>query len=97
MATYITLGKYTAQGITNVKESPNRLDVAREALGAMGVTIKDFYLTMGQFDIVAVVEAPDNATAAKALMALGSQGNVGTTTLAALTEAEFRTVIAELP
>ncbi len=97
MATFITLGNYTAQGIKAIKESPVRLDAAREALGAFGVSIKDFYLTFGQYDFVTVVEAPDAGAAAKALMVLGGQGNVSTVTLAALTEDEFRTVISELP
>lgn len=94
MATYITLGKYTAQGIANIKESPSRLDQAREQLGQMGVQIKEFYLTMGEYDMVTVVEAPDQASAAKALIAIGRQGNVSTTTMAALTEDEFREVVA---
>ena len=93
MATYITLGNYTAQGMRGIKDSPARLDAAREQLGAMGVKIKDFYLTMGEWDLVVIVEAPDNVTAAKALLALGAQGNVSTTTLAALTEDEFRSVL----
>jgi uncharacterized protein with GYD domain len=97
MATFIILGNYTTQGITAIKESPARLDAAREGLQALGVTIKDFYLTMGKYDIVAVVEAPDTATAAKGLMVLGMAGNVGTVTLAALTESEFRKVVTELP
>lgn len=97
MAIYITLGNYTAQGIKNVKESPGRLDMAREQLSTMGVTIKDFYLTMGEYDLVTVVEAPDQMTAARALLALGMQGNVSTTTMAALTEDEFRSITADLP
>ncbi len=97
MATFITLANYTAQGMANIKDSPGRLDAARDALGALGVQIKEFYLTMGEYDIVTVVEAPDQRTAAKAVIALGMQGNISTTTLAALTEAEFRTVISELP
>ena len=97
MATYITLGNYTAQGITNIKESPGRLDAAREQLATIGVEIKDFYLTLGDSDFVVVVEAPDNKTAAMALIALGAQGNVSTTTLAALTEQEFRDLISEMP
>ena len=97
MATFIILGSYTAQGITTIKDSPGRLDAARESLAGMGVTIKDFYLTMGEHDIVAVVEAADAATAAKGLMALGAAGNVSTVTMAALTEAEFRQVVSELP
>lgn len=97
MATFIVLGNYTAQGIKDVKDSPGRLDAARDQLGSIGVQLKDFYLTMGEYDIVAVLDAPDHASAAKALMALGAQGNVGTTTMAALTEAEFRSAVSELP
>jgi uncharacterized protein with GYD domain len=93
VATYIVLGNFTAQGIKTIKDGPGRLDAAREQLGAIGVQIKDFYLTMGQWDLVAIVEAPDNVTASKALLALGSQGNVSTTTLVALTEAEYRSVV----
>ncbi len=96
MATFITLANYTAQGIANIKDSPGRLDAAREQLAPLGIEIKDTYLTMGEYDLVIVVEAPDNVTAAKALIALGAQGNVSTTTLAALTENEFRNLIAEM-
>lgn len=96
MPTYITLGSYTAQGIANVAESPNRLDQAREQLAQMGVQLKEFYLTMGEYDIVTIVEAPDQATAARGLIAIGRQGNVSTTTMAALTEEEFRGVVSEL-
>ena len=96
MATFITLGKYTAQGMAAFKDSPSRLDAAREQLGPMGVNIKDAYLTMGEYDLCVVVEAPDNYTAAKALIALGMQGNVSTTTLAALNEDEFRQVAGEV-
>ena len=97
MATYITFGNYTAQGMANIKESPGRLDAAREQLAAIGVRIKDFYMTMGEYDFVTIIEAPDNKTAAKALLALGSQGNVSTATYAAVTEDEFKTLIAEMP
>lgn len=97
MATYITLANYTAQGIANIKESPARLDAAREQLAALGVSIREFYLTMGSYDIVTVVEAPDQTSAAKALIALGAQGNISTTTLAAFTEDEFRALLADMP
>jgi uncharacterized protein with GYD domain len=98
MATFITLGNYTAQGIKAIKESPGRLAAARESLAsAFGVETKDFYLTMGQYDLVTVVEAPDAQTAAKALLTLGAQGNVSTTTLTALTESEFKEVVSQLP
>lgn len=96
MATYITLANYTAQGIANIADAPDRIDAAREQLGALGVEIKSFYLTMGEYDMVVIVEAPDNATAAKALIGMGAQGNVSTTTMAALTEHEFRNLLSEM-
>ncbi len=97
MATYVTLSKWTAQGLANIKDSPDRLDAAREQLAPLGVTIKDFYLTLGEYDFLVIVEAPDNKAAAMALIGLGAQGNVSTTSMAALTEQEFRSIIAEMP
>ena len=97
MATFISLINYTDQGIANVKDSPKRLDMAREGLEAMGVTIKEFYLTMGDYDAVTIIDAPDGATAARALLAIGAQGNVSTTTLQAFGEDEFRNIVASLP
>ena len=96
MATFIILGSYTAQGIASIKDSPTRLDTAREGLAQYGVTIKDFYLTMGEHDIVAVIDAPDTAAAAKGLLTLGMAGNVSTVTMAALSEDEFRQAVSEL-
>lgn len=96
MATYITLGNYTAQGIANIKDAPARIDAAREQLGELGVEIKDFYLTMGEYDMVVVVEAPDNVAAAKALIGLGMQGNISTSTMSALTEPQFRSLLSEM-
>jgi len=96
MATFISMISYTAQGIASIKDSPARLDAVRENMAAMGVTLKDFYLTMGEHDAVVILEAPDTASAAKALLAAGAQGNVSTTTMAALTEDEFRSVIADM-
>jgi uncharacterized protein with GYD domain len=96
VATYISLIKYTDMGVANVKDSPKRLDMARERLGAIGVDIKDVYLTMGSYDLVAIIEAPDNETVARALLTLGSQGSVSTTTLAAFDEDSFRRIVASL-
>lgn len=97
MPHYVSLDHYTHQGIQNVKESPARLDRARAALAEMGVEIKAFYLTLGRYDIVTIIEAPDDATAAKALLAIGMQGNIGTETMKAFTEEEFREIVAGLP
>lgn len=63
----------------------------------MGTEIKAFYLVMGQYDAVVVSEAPDDETAAKLALAIGSLGNIRTETLRAFAEDEFRKIIAALP
>jgi uncharacterized protein with GYD domain len=97
MATYVTLWNYTQQGMAKIKDSPSRLDAARAAWEDRGVTIKDFYLTLGQYDFVTVVEAPDDATAARVLLATTAQGNATGETLRAFTEDEYREIIAVSP
>ena len=97
MATYIVLANYTDQGIRNVKQSPDRLDAARELAGSLGAELKDFHLTVGAYDIVFTLQAPDDATAAKFALSTGSLGNVRTTTLKAFSEAEFRDIVQSLP
>lgn len=92
MPSYIALLKYTAQGIANVKDSPSRLDAGRKAFKKSGVKIKDTFLTMGRYDLVCIVEAPDDESFAKAMLTLGSQGNVQTETLKAFSEGEYRKI-----
>ena len=97
MATYITLGRWTQQGIEKIKESPTRLDAFKQAVKAAGGTVKGFYMVTGQYDIVTIVEAPSDEAVAKAALLLGSKGCVRTETLRAFTEDEYRKVIASLP
>ena len=97
MATYISLIKFTQQGIANVKEAPARLDAGKEMMKSLGAELKGFYLTMGQYDIVLISEAPDDETVAKMALVTGSLGNVTTETLRAFTEDEYRGIIAGLP
>jgi len=93
MPTYIALLNWTQQGVAKVKDSPNRLDAGREAFKKLGVEIKDTYLTMGRYDLVCVIEGPDDEAVARALLTLGSQGNVQTETLKAWTEDDFRKIV----
>ena len=97
MATYISLLKFTCQGIEKIKESPARLDAAKQAFQAMGAELKEFYLVMGSYDIVIISEAPDDETVAKLALSIGSQGNIRTETLRAFTEDEYKKIISELP
>ena len=96
MPTYIQLIKYTQQGINKVKDSPARLDAGREKFKQLGVQIKDTYLTMGRYDLVSIVEAPDDETYARFTVELGSQGNVQTETLRAFSEDQFRKIIGSM-
>ncbi|TCL74828.1 GYD domain-containing protein [Rhizobium sp. BK251] len=96
MTTYIVLINWTDQGVKNVRDSPKRLDAAKKLLGEMAGSFKDFYLTMGDYDMVAVCEAPDDAVAARFTLALGMQGNVRTRTLKAFPETAYREIINSL-
>lgn len=97
MAKFISLVNYTGKGIEKIKDSPNRLDAFKQLCESMGVTVDGFFLTMGRYDVVIIVDAPDLKTAAKVVLTTGSAGAVSTETLPAFTEAEFRQVVSELP
>lgn len=96
MPTYIALLKWTEQGIGNVKKSPSRLDAGRKAFKKIGVEIKDTYLTMGRYDLVCIIDAPDDEAFATAMISLGAQGNVQTETLKAFTEDQYRKICASV-
>lgn len=97
MATYIILINYTDQGIRNIKESPKRVDAARELAGKLGAELKDVYLTIGPYDVMAILEAREDQDAAKFALSLGSLGNVRTAMLKAFPEDEYREIVAALP
>jgi uncharacterized protein with GYD domain len=93
MTTYVMLANWTDQGALKVKDSPRRLDAAKKALKDMSGEFKYFFLTMGDYDIVAIYEAPDDAVAA---LQLGMLGNIRTRTLKAFPEAAYREIISSL-
>ena len=97
MPTYITLLHYTQQGIEKMKDSPTRLEAARQSVRQMGGEIKAFYLVMGQYDAVVISELPDDETATKFALATAARGYVRTETLRAYPEPEYRKIIAALP
>ncbi len=97
MPTYMTLIKYTQQGIENMKDSPNRLDMAKELFKSMGGELKSFHLAMGRFDAVVIAEGPDDETATKLAMTIGAAGAIRTETFRVFPEDEYRKIISELP
>jgi len=97
METYIILGNFTQEGANKIKESPVRIEAARKAVEAAGGKFLSWHLTMGQYDFVAITEAPDAKAATSVLLAIGGRGNVRTETMRALTEEEFKEVVASMP
>ncbi|MBA5777878.1 GYD domain-containing protein [Stappia sp. F7233] len=96
MTTYIIFVNWTDQGIKNVRESPGRLDAAKKLLADMGGNFQQFYLTMGDYDMVAVCEAPDDAVMARMVLKLGQGGYIRTRTLKAFPENAYREIINSL-
>jgi uncharacterized protein with GYD domain len=88
---------WTKEGLEKIKDSPSRLDAARKAIEPLGGKIVSFYMVMGQYDMAAFIEAPDDATLARISLSLGSKGGIRTETHRAFTEDEYRKVIASLP
>ena len=96
MATYIALLKWTPQGLQNLKESPSRLDAARKSFEAAGVKMMDFYMVTGRYDMIAICEAPDEGSVARALLSVTSKGSITSETCRAFTEQEYREIIGGL-
>lgn len=97
MATYIVLTNFTDQGIKNVKDSTKRADAVREMGKKFGVTVKEFYWTLGSHDLVAIFEAPDDATITAFGLSIGVGGNVRTQTMRAFNKDEMSGILAKLP
>jgi uncharacterized protein with GYD domain len=97
MPMYIALYKLTDQGIKNIKEMPQRIEKAIEASEAMGGKVLGVYSVLGEYDLVSIAEFPNDETVLTLALALGSQGNVRTTTLKAFTKAEFAEIVKRLP
>jgi uncharacterized protein with GYD domain len=97
MGLYISLFKLTEEGIKNIKNSPNRIEEGIKVAEAMGGKVIGFYPTMGEYDYVGIAEWPNDEAASAFLLALGSKGNVRTTTLKAYTIEEFKGIVNKLP
>ena len=97
MPTYIVLGKFTQEGTTKIKESPQRLEAAGQVIKSLGGELKGFYYTMGQYDFVAIGEGPSNEAIMQALFAIGSVGAIKTETLVAFPAEKGVEIIKKLP
>jgi uncharacterized protein with GYD domain len=97
MPTYVTLLKFTDKGIQAIKDSPKRVEAAKQMAKAGGVQIKAIYYVMGRYDAVVISEAADDETAVRLSLTGGMQGNVTSETLRAFPDDEFMKIVAKLP
>jgi uncharacterized protein with GYD domain len=93
MVTNVVLAKFTDQGIRNAKDSPKRADAFKQMAKTFGVTVKDIFWTQGRYDIVTIVEAPDESSAMSLSLSLGALGNVRTESLRAFSAADMLTIV----
>ena len=97
MPTYIGLLKLTDHGIKNIKKAPQRIENAIKAYEAMGGKFIGFYVVLGEYDYVAIGEAPSDEAHVAFFLALGVEGFVRTRTLKAFTKEEFAEIVKKLP
>jgi uncharacterized protein with GYD domain len=93
MATYIMLGKFTEQGIRNVKDTAKRAEALRATAKKVGVTVKELYWTLGKYDVATILDAPDEASVTALGLSVGALGNVRTQTLRAFTAEEIGPIL----
>jgi len=96
MATYILLASFTDQGIRKVQDSPKRADDIKEMAKKCGETVKDVFWKLGAYDVVAVVEAPDDISITAIGLSTGALGNVRTQTMRAFTQADMKTILGKM-
>jgi uncharacterized protein with GYD domain len=96
MALYIVLANFTEQGIRNIKDSAKRAEAFKDMAKKCGATVKDTFWTLGQYDIVAILEAPDDISITALGLSTGALGNVRTQTLRAFTQADIKSILGKM-
>jgi uncharacterized protein with GYD domain len=96
MAMFVVLTSLTDQGIRSVKDTVTRARAVKDQAQKMGITIKDICWTMGRYDLVVTVDAPDDEAMMAFGLAVGSKGNVRTETLRAFSGQDVEKMLAKL-
>lgn len=93
MATYVTLYKYTDQGIRSIKDAPKRVEAAKKAAAQAGMTIKETLWLQGEYDFIAIAEASDEIAATAFTLNIAKVGNIRGQTMRAFTLAEMEKIL----
>ena len=96
VATYIVLSNFTDQGVRTIQDTTKRADAVKEMGQKFGVTAKEFYWTLGSYDVVAIVDAPDDASVTAFGLAIGAGGNVRTQTMRAFSRDDMEGILGKL-
>jgi uncharacterized protein with GYD domain len=96
MPTYIVLSNFTDQGIRSVKDTTKRAEAVKAAAKKFGASMNQIYWTLGQYDLVAIVEAPDDESATAFALAIGAAGNIRGQTLRAFSKDEMDGILGRL-
>jgi uncharacterized protein with GYD domain len=96
MVAYVVLGNFTDQGIRNAKESPKRADAFKAMAKTFGVTVREILWTQGRYDIVTIVDAPDELSLLSLTLSLGALGNVRTESLRAFSADEMTKAVGDM-
>jgi uncharacterized protein with GYD domain len=89
MPTFVMLTNLTPDGVRTLKNNPNRVQEVNKEVGQLGAKVLDQWATLGQYDFITVVDAPDESTMAKVSIELGSRGTMTSQTLAAIPAEDF--------
>lgn len=96
MAKYVSLLQFTDQGIRNVKDSIKRAAAATAEAEGMGAKVTDAFWTMGAYDVVLLLDAPDDETISAFSLKIGSLGNVKSQTMRAFRHEEMESILAKI-
>jgi uncharacterized protein with GYD domain len=96
MPTYVTLGHFTEQGIRDIKNAPKRAEAFKTAAKQMGCTVKEVVYTQGQYDVITIVDAPDETTMNALVLSVMKIGNVRGQTLRAYSVAEMEKLVEKV-
>jgi uncharacterized protein with GYD domain len=94
--TYVVLARFTDQGVKNAKDSPKRAEAFRQMAETFGVTVKEIFWTQGRYDIVIVIEAPDELSATALNLSLSALGNIRTESLRAFSSSDMMEIVAKM-
>ena len=96
MTTYVSLGNFTEKGLHDIKDTVKRSEAFRNLAKSVGATVKEIFWTHGAYDIVSIIEAPDDATASALALSVAKLGNIRAQTLRGFTAAEMEKILQKL-